>query len=238
MNTPTIRSLPGRLLSPLLATATLLLAAQHAFPQATELRRGRTLSETIAAGDTARYTIDADADEFLLGEVNQISVDVTIRILGPDGTQIGRIGGLGRGPQRFSGQTSDEGTYTVELFATGDDEDAAGSYEITLLRHEDVATDPEELTDQLMSRYDGPQSPGAAVRVWRDGRTLYSKTFGMANLTYGLPFEEDTRTNIGSTSKQFAAFAIVLQAERGKLSLDDDIRTHIPELPSSTRPSR
>ncbi len=231
MNAPTVRGFPARLLSPLLAAASLLLAAEQALPQTTELQRGRTLSKTIAAGDTARYTIDADADEFLLGEVNQISVDVTIRILGPDGTQIGRIGGLGRGPERFSGQTSAEGTYTVELFTAGDDEDAAGSYEITLLRHEDVATDPEELADQLMSRYDGPESPGAAVRVWRDGRTLYSKTFGMANLTYGLPFEEDTRTNIGSTSKQFAAFAIVLQAERGKLSLDDDIRTHIPELP-------
>ena len=231
MNAPTLRCIHSRLLSPFIAAITLLFAAEQAFPQATELRRGRTLSETITAGDTARYTIDANEDEFLLGEVNQISVNVTIRILGPDGTQIGRIGGLGRGPQKFSGQTSDEGTYTVELFAAGDDEDAAGSYEITLLRHEDVATDPEKLTDQLMSRYDGPQSPGAAVRVWRDGRTLYSKSFGMANLTYDLPFEEDTRTNIGSTSKQFAAFGIMLQAERGKLSLDDDIRTHIPELP-------
>ena len=82
-----------------------------------------------------------------------------------------------------------------------------------------------------MARFDGEYSPGAAIRVWRDGRTLYSKTYGMANLTYGIPFGPDTRTNIGSTSKQFTAFAIMLQAERGQLSLDDDIRTHIPELP-------
>jgi CubicO group peptidase (beta-lactamase class C family) len=67
--------------------------------------------------------------------------------------------------------------------------------------------------------------------VWRDGRTIYSNTWGMANLAYDLPFERDTRTNIGSTSKQFTAFAIMLQAERGLLSLDDDIRTHVPELP-------
>ncbi len=53
----------------------------------------------------------------------------------------------------------------------------------------------------------------------------------MANLAYGIPFTTDTRTNIGSTSKQFTAFAIMLQAERGALSLDDDIRKHIPELP-------
>ena len=199
--------------------------------QTTELRRGRTLTGSIAAGDTVRYTFEAGVNDFVLGEVNQVSIDVTIRVLDADGEQRARFGGLGRGPERFSGQPSAAGTYTVELIVAGDDEDASGDYEITLLRHEPVATDPRRLTDQMMARFDGPNSPGAAVRVWRDGRTLYSKTYGMANLGYGIPFEEDTRTNIGSTSKQFTAFAIMLQAERGLLSLDDDIRTHIPELP-------
>ena len=154
-----------------------------------------------------------------------------MRVLGPDGDQRARFGGLGRGPERFGGRTSAAGPYTVELFAAGDEGDESGNYEITLLRHERVATNPKKLTDQMMARFDADHSPGAAVRVWRDGKTLYSKTYGMANLTYGIPFKPDTRTNIGSTSKQFTAFAIMLQAERGLLSLDDDIRTHIPELP-------
>ena len=216
---------------PLLCAALPILIAAAPVSAQTELRRGRTLSETIAAGDTARYTITADENDFVLGEVNQISVDVTVRVLGPDGTRLGQFGGLGTGVERFSGRTSTDGTHTIEVFVAGDDEDAAGTYEITLLRHEDIETDPRKLADQMMARFDGPESPGAAVRVWRDGRTLYSKTYGMANLAYDLPFEEDTRTNIGSTSKQFTAFAIMLQAERGLLSLDDDIRTHIPELP-------
>ena len=197
----------------------------------TELQQGRTLSGALSAGDTARYTVQTDEDDFILGEVNQISLDATIRVLDPDGTQRGRFGGLGRGHQRFSGRTTASGTYTVELVATDGDGDETGDYEITLLRHEPVASDPKKLADQMMSRFDGPNSPGAAIRVWRDGETLYSNTSGMANLAYGLPFEEDTRTNIGSTSKQFTAFAVMLQAERGHLSLDDDIRTHIPELP-------
>ena len=217
--------------SPLFAAFALSLAAGHLAAQTTELQRGRTLPGSLTAGDTARYTIQADEDDFVLGEVNQISIDVTIRVLDPDGAQVGRFGGLGRGPERFGGRTSTAGTYTAELFYLGDDEDAAGDYEITLLRHEDIATDPKKLADQMMARFDGEHSPGAAVRVWRDGKTLYSKTYGMANLAYGIPFKPDTRTNIGSTSKQFTAFAIMLQAERGLLSLDDDIRTHIPELP-------
>ena len=106
-----------------------------------------------------------------------------------------------------------------------------GDHEITLHRVEPGNTDAKKLTDELMAPYSGGDSPGAAVQVWRDGRTLYSKAYGMANLTYDIPFETDTRTNLGSTSKQFTAFAIMLQAERGLLSLDDDIREHIPELP-------
>ncbi len=226
MKSPLPTLLPLRL-----AAFALLLVSGHLAAQTPELHRGRTLSGTLAAGDTARYTFEAGEDDFVLGEVNQISVDVTVRVLGPDGEQRARFGGLGRGPERFGGQPSGAGTYTVELIAAGDDEEASGDYEITLLRREPVATDPKKLADQLMARFDADHSPGAAVRVWRDGKTLYSKTYGMANLAYGIPFGPDTRTNIGSTSKQFTAFAIMLQAERGLLSLDDDIRTHIPELP-------
>ena len=234
------RHLPATLCATLLAlVAVTAVSVTEAAAQIPELRRGRTVSAMLAAGDTVRYMIDADENHFVLGEVNQISVDVTIRVLDPGGTQLGRFGGLGRGALRFGGRTTTAGSHTVELFVaggaaggdSGNDEAAAGTYEITLLRHEPVATDPPRLTDQMMARFDGEHSPGAAVRVWRDGSTLYSKTYGMANLAYGIPFEPDTRTNIGSTSKQFTAFAIMLQGERGLLSLDDDIRTHIPELP-------
>ncbi len=110
-------------------------------------------------------------------------------------------------------------------------EEETADHEMTLHRVEPGETDPKKLTDQLMAPYSGDDSPGAAVQVWRDGRTLYSRAYGMANLAYDIRFETDTRTNIGSTSKQFTAFAIMLQADRGLLSLDDDIREHIPELP-------
>jgi CubicO group peptidase (beta-lactamase class C family) len=53
----------------------------------------------------------------------------------------------------------------------------------------------------------------------------------MANLAYDLPYTAETPTNIGSTSKQFTTFAIMLLKERGVLSLDDDVRKYIPELP-------
>jgi CubicO group peptidase (beta-lactamase class C family) len=214
-----------------LAVSTALVSAPFAgdaAAQSTELREGLTLRGTLAEGDTARYTVEVGDDYFIFGEVNQISVDVLVRVIGTDGELKGRFDGPGRGPERFSGRTTDEGVYTIEVIPF---EEETGYYEITLHRVEPVATDPKRLTDQLMSRYSGDNSPGAAVQVWRDGQTLYSSAYGMANLAYGIPFETDTRTNIGSSSKQFTAFAIMLQADRGLLSLDDDIREHIPELP-------
>jgi CubicO group peptidase (beta-lactamase class C family) len=202
--------------------------ASDATAQVTELREGRTSRGALSEGDTARYTVQLGDDYFLYGEVNQISVDVIVRLIGPEGNQRGRFDGLARGGERFSRQTTAAGVHTIEVIPF---EEETGEYEITLHRAEPLETDPRRLTDQLMSPYDTDDTPGAAVQVWRGDRTLYSKAYGMANLAYGIPFETDTRTNIGSTSKQFTAFAVLLQAERGLLSLDDDIRKHIPELP-------
>ncbi len=85
--------------------------------------------------------------------------------------------------------------------------------------------------DLLMADYSGPDTPGGVVAVVRAGEIVFQRAYGMANLTHDIPFAVDTRTNIGSTSKQFTAFAIGLLAERGELSLDDDVRLHVPELP-------
>jgi CubicO group peptidase (beta-lactamase class C family) len=60
--------------------------------------------------------------------------------------------------------------------------------------------------------------------VIRDGKVIYKKSFGMANLTHNIPFEINTPTNIGSTTKQFTAMGIALLAEKGLLSIEDDIR--------------
>jgi CubicO group peptidase (beta-lactamase class C family) len=53
----------------------------------------------------------------------------------------------------------------------------------------------------------------------------------MANLEYNIPITPSTVFFVSSVSKQFTAFAIVLLAQQGKTSLDDDIRKYIPEVP-------
>jgi CubicO group peptidase (beta-lactamase class C family) len=216
--------------SQLVSIITLVLAtsipvsAQEAIP----LHEGETLSGSLMAGDTVRYTLDTQPEYFVRGVVDQESVDVAVRILRPDGSQLRSVDVRIRGEEPFQFETEVEGSYSLEVVPVDEEE---GDFAIRLDRLEPVATDPEALADQLLSAYDGTDSPGAAVRVWREGETLFSRSYGMANLAYGTPFEQDAPTNIGSTSKQFTAFAVMLLVERGELSLDDDVRTHVPELP-------
>jgi CubicO group peptidase (beta-lactamase class C family) len=94
-------------------------------------------------------------------------------------------------------------------------------------------THPDSLraeADRIMAPYSGDQ-PGGVVLVMRDGEVIFQKAYGLANLQHRVPFTLETRTNIGSTSKQFTAYSILRLADQGRLSLDDDIRIHIPELP-------
>jgi CubicO group peptidase (beta-lactamase class C family) len=85
--------------------------------------------------------------------------------------------------------------------------------------------------DSIFQKWDHKNSPGAAVSVLKDGEIIFKKGYGMANLEYDIPIGPSTIFHIASESKQFTAFCIVLLAQQGKLSLDDDIRKYLPELP-------
>ena len=199
-----------------------------AVAQDTSLRIDDSISGTLLAGDKQIYSFDAQSDNYILGRVNQISVDVELLILDPEGNPVSTIDSRTRGTEQFSFETEAEGQYTIEVRPK---EEEHGDFSIVLERLELVETDPSRLADQLMARYDRDDTPGGVISVFKDGQTLFSRAYGMANLSYDIPFQVDTVTNIGSTSKQFTAFAIMLLQEQGLLSLDDDIREHVPELP-------
>jgi CubicO group peptidase (beta-lactamase class C family) len=74
-------------------------------------------------------------------------------------------------------------------------------------------------------------TPGCAVGVAVGGKPVLAKAYGMADLEHDVPNTADTIFESGSVAKQFTAMAILLLARDGKLSLDDPVRTHIPELP-------
>jgi CubicO group peptidase (beta-lactamase class C family) len=90
--------------------------------------------------------------------------------------------------------------------------------------------------DALFAAWDKPTSPGAALAVIRDGAIVYKKGYGMAKLEDGIAMTPDKIFDIGSVSKQFTAICIVMLVREGKVSLDDDVRKYIPELPDYGTP--
>jgi CubicO group peptidase (beta-lactamase class C family) len=90
--------------------------------------------------------------------------------------------------------------------------------------------------DKLFAKWDKPDSPGCALGIIKDGKFIYKRGYGMANLEYSIPITSRTILRIGSTSKQFTAMCILLLEEQGKLSVDDDIRKHLPEIPEYEKP--
>jgi CubicO group peptidase (beta-lactamase class C family) len=94
------------------------------------------------------------------------------------------------------------------------------------------AEDLRSQVDALFSEYRRTDSPGCALGVFRNGRIDYAQGYGMANLELGVAIAPSTVFDIGSTSKQFSAFAVLLLEQDGKLDIDDDVRKHLPEIPS------
>lgn len=87
----------------------------------------------------------------------------------------------------------------------------------------------ERQIDALFSEY-GSKTPGVAVAVVKDGKVVFRKGYGTANMEFDVPITSKTVFQLGSVSKQFTAFAIYLLEKQGKISLEDDIRKYVPEI--------
>lgn len=90
--------------------------------------------------------------------------------------------------------------------------------------------DPQQI-DQIFAAYNKPHSPGCSMGVIRGSAFIFQKSYGEASLELNVPLSSRSVFYMASVSKQFTAAAVVLAAEQGFLSLDDDVRRYIPELP-------
>src|ERR1700722_18417456 len=84
--------------------------------------------------------------------------------------------------------------------------------------------------ESLFARYH-PDAPGCELAISRNGQLIYSKAWGLADLEHHIAFTTTSPTEARSGSKQFTAAASLLLQQKGKLSLDDDVRKYVPELP-------
>lgn len=90
--------------------------------------------------------------------------------------------------------------------------------------------------DQVFDEFNRTTGPGCAVGVVQNGRLVFERGYGMGSLDHGIPLTGASVFYLASVSKQFAAAAVLIAAHEGYLSLDDDLRQHIPEFPDYGTP--
>jgi CubicO group peptidase (beta-lactamase class C family) len=84
---------------------------------------------------------------------------------------------------------------------------------------------------ELFAPWNSNKNPGASIAIIKNGAVIFEAAYGSANLEFGFQNTSKTLFNIASNSKQFTAYAMLNLVREGKLSLEDDIRKYIPELP-------
>jgi len=96
----------------------------------------------------------------------------------------------------------------------------------------------EAQVDALFAARIRPDGPGCAVGVYKDGAVLLTRAYGLANVEDGRRITPRTTFSLGSLSKPFTALAVLVLEQQGKLSLEDDVRRWLPELPDYGTPIR
>jgi CubicO group peptidase (beta-lactamase class C family) len=90
--------------------------------------------------------------------------------------------------------------------------------------------------DQFFAQWDRADSPGAAVVVVKDGAVVYQHGYGCADLEQRIPITPQTLFDVASVAKQFTGLSVAMLVQQGKLSLDDDIHKHLPDVPDFGKP--
>jgi len=198
----------------------------------TELKLRDTISKEISSIKNHNYTLHLEENQLAFLKLNQIGVDVAITAFDTEGEKMGEFDSPnGRfGPEKILITSTKKGFYKLQV-ASIDSKDIQGTYKFYVQQIVKKATTLFEQVDQLFLPWDNINTPGAAVAIIKNDSIIYQNTFGSANLEYNIPITQKSVFIPGSIAKQFTAFSILLLEQEGKLSLDDDIRKYIPEIP-------
>jgi CubicO group peptidase (beta-lactamase class C family) len=196
------------------------------------LKKGTLYEKEIGVNASHSYQISLKTDQYFLGMVMQKGIDLMVVTYGPDGKKINDYDSPNgkSGSEYFNIEPAVAGDYRIEVRPL-DEKQETGHYTLEILKWEPKAKTKEGRVTQLFSAWDRKDSPGATVAVVQNGKIIYKNGFGSANLEYGIPNTPSTVYHIASVSKQFTCFAIAQLADEGKISLDDDIRKYLPEVP-------
>lgn len=91
-----------------------------------------------------------------------------------------------------------------------------------------------EKMDALMRQYVANRQFNGSVLVAENGKVVFKKGYGMANMEWSIPNAPDTKFRLGSITKQFTAMLVMQLVEKGKIKVNDKITTYLPDYPKAT----
>ena len=201
-----------------------------------ELKKEVPVAQVLTSGDKHSYTVTMEANMFAYFNLLQDGVDAIITTIDPDGKKIESFDSPNgrKGVEPVTLFSTKKGKYILEVTAL-EQKGHKGRYKLTWLKLEPKGITPGKQIDQLFEAWNNQETPGAAVAVEKDGKVIFGKGYGSAELEYNIPITQTTVFHIASVSKQFTCFSILLLEKQGKLSINDDIRKYIPEVPDFGR---
>lgn len=196
----------------------------------TKLEPSSVIQQEMNGDSLFHYSIEVPSGWFVAGLVRQKGVDLIVTTSSGEWEDEFDQPNGEWGAEVFTILAMDSSTWEITV-RPWESDTTEGSFELSIFRWEPIATTPETQLNQLLAPWSFPGSPGAAVAVVQGDDVLALQEAGLANLEYNIPISDTSVFHIASVSKQFAAFSMLLLQEEGRISVDDDIRTYLPELP-------
>lgn len=103
-----------------------------------------------------------------------------------------------------------------------------------IFHHRSFAQTKVQKIEALLGQYHEYGQFNGVALVAENGKVIFKKGFGMANMEWDIPNMPDTKFRVGSITKQFTAMLVMQLVEQGKLKLDSKISDYLPDYPKST----
>jgi len=215
-----------------------LLFSAHGFAQnevkispAIVLSPGKKIESDIAPYKQDVYKLKLSAGQFASVRVYQKNVGLNILVYDPVDSlqQIVDENGIGQN-EVVTIDAKTTGDYTLKVIWNFN-KPLSGQYEITLDKVEKSGRSMAQKAQQLFDSWYEKEAPGAAMAIVKNNEIVLKRAKGLANVEENIPLTTSSVFEIASCSKQFTAFAIAILVDKKIISMDEDIRKYLPEMP-------
>jgi len=203
--------------------------AQHPEIEILQLNNAKTVH--LEAGQIFKYHINLRKGQFASVKVLQQSVGIAYAVYTPGDSLViyEDLNALYQ-TEVINIAAATSGNYRIEIFWDYGNPQS-GDFNIKWDRLETAGKTAPLRAAQLMKSWYNVNEPGAAIAVVQQGKIVFKSAIGLANMEHNIPISSQSPFDLASCSKQFTGFAIAMLIDKGVISMEDDIRKYLPELP-------